>query len=151
MRVRSWLRLLLCRCSDRQSSVLFRPKVVVEVGAVDLLICVIHAIRSAEHHATIQVVAEICVVIAFISDGAECLIVGDPKSYIPGLVVGPAVVKLVNCCGVECGSSHVWCGIGGGIGDSGALDPVSWAQVTHLYPPAQWLCYKAVTFAPRLS
>ncbi len=123
---------MMYRCSDLQSSVLVRPEVVVEAGAVNLLICVVHAIRSAKHHAAIQVVAKICVVIAFISDGANCFIVLNPKSYVPGLVVSPAVVELVNCCSVnvvvrvDCGSSHVWCGVGG-IGDSGALDPSSWA------------------------
>ena len=140
---------MMCRCNDRQSSCQ-PPKVFVDVGGVDVFICEIHAVRSADHVDVLQVVPELCVVLAFFGDGLKCLIVVHPKSYVPGLVVGPAVVKLINCCFVEFGGSHVWCG-SGGIGDSGALDPVSWAQVTHLYPPVQWPCYRAVTFAPRLS
>ena len=69
----------------------------VQACNVDLLICVVHTVGSANNHAGVQVVSEIVVVLFEISDAPEWFIVLDPKSNIPGLVVGPAVVKLINC------------------------------------------------------
>ena len=77
-----------------------------------------------------------------IGTASDVALAGSPFLGPAGLVVGPAVVKLVNCCVVErFGNSHVWCGGGGGIGDPGALGPVSCAQGTHGVYPVASPCY----------
>ena len=64
----------------------------------------------------------------------------NPKGNVPGLVVSPAVVKLVNIfCVLSACDERCLVEVDGGIDGLGALDPSPWAQVTHSYPPVQCL------------